>query len=183
MKKVEPNHKKKSVRGTRSAEAKSGAPRARGASGAHAAAGPGPCLGLGPHLLRRGSTCSRPRGGRRTPLRARGWGGEATPCWARRRGEVTTGLTRLLGARRLTQLASPTQTSPSEEEPVGMGKAERRRKPRSASLPFLVPAQSVTVTKSPGGETLDAARRRVRAGAWARPQSPRDFCTVCLAIL
>lgn len=87
------------------------------------------------------------------------------------------------GNGRLTQLASPTQTSPSEEEPVGMGKAERRRKPRSASLPFLVPAQSVTVTKSPGGETLDAARRRVRAGAWARPQSPRDFCTVCLAIL
>lgn len=137
MKKVEPNHKKKSVRGTRSAEAKSGAPRARGASGAHAAAGPGPCLGLGPHLLRRGSTCSRPRGGRRTPLRARGWGGEAAPCWARRRGEVTTGLTRLLGARRLTQLASPTQTSPSEEEPARDGEGGKKAEAAVCQLAFF----------------------------------------------
>lgn len=99
-------------------------------------------------------------------------------------GEGTTWLTHLAGNAK----ADPTgialhRPAPRRRSLLGMGEAERRRVPRSARLPFLVPAQSVTVTKSPGGETLDAARRRAHTRAWARPQSPRDFCTVCLAIL
>lgn len=86
-----------------------------------------------------------------------------------------------LGTReQCIRLSPPPTHHPVREKPVQSGRGREKRCRGSASLPLLVPAQSVTVaTRS--AEKAWPRRGAVCARARAQPQSPRDFCASCLA--